>query len=385
MNRIWDVRIRYFVLAALLIFIVWAVWYIREIYRPLIISGMLSYFLSPAVNFLTSRTRLRRRVAAHIVYFTALFVFLVLPFTILPGLSDEFDSIRADFNHAMDGLQVLLSQPRQLGSLNIYLGLIIPGLRGMFSGAFVAQPQDALRFLQMTSRGFLWTLVVLVTTYYFVTDWSKLRLWLIHLAPESEQPDLHRLYLRIRTIWMSYLGGQLRLIAILAILYMLAWLAIGLPGAVVLGLLAGLLNLLPEIGPAGAAVLATIVAFLEGSAFLPLNNLWFAVLTLGLYLLINNFKTIWLQPRILGHSVLLHEGIVFVAIIAALILQGVLGVLIVVPLLASLGAIGSYLRSRLMGIPPFPESSALPAAHKEPPQPAGKPAPAARESSQGGK
>ncbi len=370
MNWSWDTRFRYIMLAALMVFVVWAVWYIREIYRPLIISAVLAYFLSPAVNFLVLRFRLRRKLAANLVYFTALVIFLALPFTVLPALSDEFQSIRSDFNHALDGLQLLLSQPRQLGSLNIYLGLIIPGLRGMFSGALVAQPQDALRLLQMTSRGFLWTLVVLVMTYYFLNEWTRMRLWLIRLAPEPEQVDLHRLYLQVRRIWMGYLGGQLRLIAILAILYMLAWLAIGLPGSVALGLLAGLLNLLPEIGPASAALLAVVVAFLEGSNFLPISNLWFALLTLGVYLLINNIKTIWIQPRVLGQSVLMHEGIVFVAIIAAVILQGVLGVLIVVPLLASLGVIGSYLRKRLMGLPPFPASVPEPAAQPQSDEPA---------------
>jgi hypothetical protein len=58
----------------------------------------------------------------------------------------------------------------------------------------------------------------------------------------------------------------------------------------------------------------------------------------------------------LGQSVLLHEAIVFVAIITAIILQGILGVLIVVPLLASMIIIGRYVRRRLLGLPPFDEA-----------------------------
>jgi predicted PurR-regulated permease PerM len=175
----------------------------------------------------------------------------------------------------------------------------------------------------------------------------------INLAPRSEQHDLYRLYKEIRTVWMGYLRGQIRLMFILAIMYSIAWFAIGLPGALALGVLAGLLNLLPEVGPFAVAVLATIIAFVEGSTYIPVSNFWFAIITLGLYLLLNNFKTIWLQPRILGQSVFLHEGVVFVAIIAAIVLQGVLGVLIVVPLLATFVVLGRYFRRRLLGLPPF--------------------------------
>jgi hypothetical protein len=57
----------------------------------------------------------------------------------------------------------------------------------------------------------------------------------------------------------------------------------------------------------------------------------------------------------LGKSVFLHEGVVFVAIVAAIILQGVVGVLIIVPLLATVVVLGRYIRRKLLGLPPFEE------------------------------
>ena len=134
---------------------------------------------------------------------------------------------------------------------------------------------------------------------------------------------------------------------------MFGWL-IGLPGAVILGLLTGLFSLVPEIGPLVAGALAAIVALSEGSTLLPLSNGWFALLVIGLYLLLINFKNIWLRPRVMGRSVNLNEGLVFVAIIAAVIFGGVLGALIIVPVLASAIVIGRYLRARILGLDPFP-------------------------------
>ncbi|MGC8855453.1 MAG: AI-2E family transporter [Anaerolineae bacterium] len=362
MKSFWDVPFRYFTLTLLIIFILAGIWYIREIFQPLLTAALIAYFLSPAVNFLSTRFRLQRKLAANLVYFLVLALLIALPLIILPIVLGEIQGILSDFDRALDGLQFALQEPIRLGNMRIYLSGLLSSLRQNMNSGIVPRPEDAIRILESTSRNFLWLLVTLVSAYYLMTDWTRLRHWLIQLAPPEEQPNLDRLYREIRKIWLDYLNGQVRLIVILALMYSLAWWAIGLPGAPIIGTLAGVLNLLPEIGPASAAILATLLAFLEGSLFLPVSNLWFALITLGVYLLLNNFKTIWLQPRILGHSVLLHEGLVFVAIVTAIILWGALGVLIIVPLLATIGVLGRYLRRRLLGLPPFddPTSASLP-------------------------
>jgi predicted PurR-regulated permease PerM len=356
MKQPWEPAFRYIVMTVLVLAAALALWYIREVFQPLITAALAAYFLSPMVGFLQVRFRMRRKPAANLVYFSVLAIMIALPFTLVPTQLDEISDVVADFTEALNGLQAhpWLQEPHQVGGVRVYLGGLIPAIRANVSDFFVPAPEDALHIIEITSRNFLWFLVILVTAYYLMTDWEGLRSWAIKLAPPNEQSDLHRLYREIRAIWMGYLG---------------AWSAIGLPGAILIGTLAGLLNLIPEVGPAGAAILATVVALVEGSTYLPLSNFWFAVLTLGLYLVLNNIKTIWLQPRILGQSVLLHEGVVFVAIVTAIILQGVLGVLIVVPLLATLVVVGRYLRRRMLGQPPFEEDETASAPDPEPAPP----------------
>jgi predicted PurR-regulated permease PerM len=366
MKKTWDPTFRYIVFTIVFIFAMLALWVMRDALQPLLTAALAAYFLSPAVLFLTRRLKMRRKVAANVVYFFVLAFLIAVPFTALPLILDELQGILKDLNVALDSVQLALQGPLQVGNVHVDLsGLLLP-LRQNLSSGFVPKPEQALQLLQGASRNFLWTLVILVTTYYLMTDWDRLRSAAIRIAPLGEQSDLHRLYREIRKVWMGYLGGQIRLMVTLAIIYSLAWSLIGLPGAIIIGMLAGLLNLLPEVGPAAAAGLATIVALLEGSTYLPVTHLWFAIITLGVYLLLNNIKTIWLQPRILGQSVLLHEGVVFVAIVTAIMLQGVLGVLIIVPLLATLGVIGRYLRQRLLGQPAFEEEAPASAAEPEP-------------------
>jgi predicted PurR-regulated permease PerM len=185
-------------------------------------------------------------------------------------------------------------------------------------------------------------------------DWDRLRDWFFGLAPDVYQPEIRQVYQEIKSVWSAYIRGQLALMFIVGVIFTLVWLLIGLPGAVILGFLTGLFSLVPEIGPLVAGTLAAIVALSEGSSFLPLSNGWFALLVIGLYLVLINFKNIWLRPRVMGRSVNLNEGLVFVAIIAAVIFSGVLGALIIVPVLASAIVVGRYLRARILGLDPFP-------------------------------
>jgi len=360
MKPAWDPTTRLFVLVVILILGMITIWLARDAIAPLLTACLGAYFLSPAVAFLETRTHLPHRAAANLVYFLVIAIALSVPFTILPGQLGAIQNILGDLNQALDRLQSMLEAPRHIGSVLVDLSTLLPSMRASLGTAIVPNPEDALRVLEFGSRNLVWTLVILVTTYLLMNDWPRLREWLIGIAPDTEQGDLRRLYAEVRSVWMNYLGGQIRLMVVLAFIYAAAWGLVGLPGAVILGTLAGILNLLPEIGPAAAALLAVVVALLEGSTWMPVSNLWFAAITLGVYLLLNNFKTIWLQPRILGQSVRLNEGVVFIAIVVSILLGGVLIVLLVVPLLATAGVVGRYIRARLLGEAPFPpEASAV--------------------------
>lgn len=348
-----DHSLRNIILIIVLVILGAIFWFIRDIFQPLVTAGLIAYLLSPIVNQLSRWTKLKRKPAANIVFFIVLAVIITLLVTVIPNLLDETQNVLRDLNVSLDVYQKTLIEPFNVNGIPVYLGGVIPAIRATLSETIIPRPEQAWQILQSTSRGFLWFLVIMVTTYNLMTEWDKLRDWLIHLAPDNYHKDIWRLYMEIKNIWLGYLGGQVRLMIILAIIYAIAWALIGLPGAIFMGLLAGFLNLVPEVGPGATALIAMLVALLEGSTFLPISNGWFALLTGGIYLVLNNFKTIYLQPRILGKSVFLPEGVVFIAIIAAIVLQGMLGVLIVVPVLASGMIIGRYLRRKLLGLPAF--------------------------------
>jgi hypothetical protein len=133
--------------------------------------------------------------------------------------------------------------------------------------------------------------------------------------------------------------------------------------------IAGLFTLVPDVGPFLAMVLAAGVALLEGSTWIPLSNFWVTGIVLIVYLVLINLKNFFLRPYIMGRSVHMNEALVFIAIIIATILKGILGALLVVPLLASVVVIGGYIQRRVLGLPPFENDGTMQFAAPAPTQP----------------
>ncbi|RME08353.1 MAG: AI-2E family transporter [Anaerolineae bacterium] len=352
-RKTWPLPLRYIVGVGLFLSLALLGWAVRDLFRALIIAGLLAFVMMPLVTFLENRLRWSHKLAANVIFFLALGLSLATPVVIVPpviGNLREFSQYLLDtFNTVQDFLQ----QPLRIGVFTIYPREVSPNLSETIANLIGSLPENALHIIENASRNFAWTLVIIVTTYYLLQDWGKIREWLIRQAPEPYRKDARRLFLEIKRVWAGYMRGTMALMVIVGIFFMAVYLLIGLPGAVGLGLLIGLLSVIPDLGPLIGALIAVFVALVEGSLFLPLTNFWFAVLVLGIYTVFINFKNIWLRPRVLGRSVQMHEGLVFVLVVAAVIFEGILGALLVVPVFASAQIILRYLKRRVLGEAPF--------------------------------
>lgn len=353
MNERWSPATRYFVIGLVLVFLVFVGWQVREIFAPLITAALIAYIFYPFVEMFRRRFKLSQGVASRLVYFFSLALMIAVPASLTPMLVRELDVVVSDLLKTVDEIELLLANPIVIANFQLHLNTLVPDLRNSLTALLEFLPADAFKILESTSRGTLWFLVIIISAYYFMTDWDRMRDWAIGLAPANYRHDIWRLYREIKAVWMGYLRGQLTLMTIVAIVFGIIWSIIGLPGALLLGILAGLFSLIPDVGPFAATALALIVALLEGSTWMPVSNFIFALIVAGLYVVLINVKNIWLRPLIYGRSVHMHAGIIFVAIIAAVVFTGIIGAFIVVPVLASLGVIGRYIHARLLGLPAF--------------------------------
>jgi predicted PurR-regulated permease PerM len=355
-NHQWSRSLRYLAFGVVFILLAAGLWYIRSTLEPLIIAAFIAYLIHPAVIYLTKRTRLSRPAAVNLVYFITLAVLIGTPSTLTPIFFDEFKQVITDVLNIFDQLIIWLMKPHVIPGIPIDFGQIANQLTQFRSTFLSSLPDQALQLLGKTSMGALWLLVILVAVYYLLAEWPRLRNGFISSFPDVYHPELNELYQRVRSIWMNYLRGQLLLMVIVGVTFTIAWTVIGIPGALVLGVVAGFLTLIPDIGPFLAAGLAAGVALLEGSnwSWMPSSSFIVALIALAVYLILISIKNFWLRPFIMGRSVHMHEALVLISIILSTILWGILGALLIVPVLASLGVVFDYLRRRILGMPPFP-------------------------------
>jgi predicted PurR-regulated permease PerM len=353
MRDTWSMPFRYIVGITSFVLLVAFLIYARDAVTNLAIAAFVAYLINPAVVYLTTRTRMQRVAAVNLVYFSAVVLLIGLPATLLPIFADEAQFVIEDILNLANQLRQTLSSPIRIGGLVFHLEEWGQSIFQAQNAVLSPIPERTLQLLETTSVGVLWFLVILVSVHLFLSQWPAMRDWLINLAPPPYRPEMEELYNRIRRVWLAYLRGQIVLMLIVGVVFTLAWLILGIPGAFVLGVIAGLFTLVPDVGPFLAMVLAAGVALLEGSTWIPLSNFWVTGIVLIVYLVLINLKNFFLRPYIMGRSVHMNEALVFIAIIIATILKGILGALLVVPLLASVVVIGGYLQRRVLGLPPF--------------------------------
>jgi len=354
MSNNWGRETRFTALVLMIILFLIGAWYVRDLFKPLITGALIAYVMMPAVNVLKVKfKRMSHVLAVNLIYFIALAIALAIPITVSPILLGELQKLISDLVNLPTMMNSIFNKPFVFAGFSINVQSLLPKLSETFSAILNAVPENIIKVLESTSKNAVWFLVIMVTIYYLLLDWEKFRRWIGQLPPKKYYWDGVHLFIQIKKVWAAYLRGTLALMFIVGLVFTIVYLAIGLPGALIIGILAGLFSIVPELGPFVSAAIAIAVALVEGSLFLPISNFWFAVLVLGIYVVLINLKSIWLRPRIMGRSVHLHEGLVFVAIMAAIIFQGIIGALIVVPVMASAVVIGRYLRRRILGQPPF--------------------------------
>jgi predicted PurR-regulated permease PerM len=190
----------------------------------------------------------------------------------------------------------------------------------------------------------------------------------LSLAPPSHKPEISILLARIERTWNAFFRGQITLMIVIGMISWLGLTILGVPGAVSLAIIAGLLELIPNLGPIIATIPAVIVALLQGSTLFSFSNLTVALLVLGFYILVQQLENSVVVPRVLGDAVELPPLVVMTGVLVGGTVGGILGALLATPIIATGREILRYVYHKLLGDDPFPPELEAPRQDLQRPQ-----------------
>lgn len=176
------------------------------------------------------------------------------------------------------------------------------------------------------------------------------------LGGEEAEREYALLLERLRQTWNAFLLGQLRLAMMVGLIVWLGTLLLGVRGALLLGLLAGVLEVLPGIGPTLATIPAIIIALTQGSTTLPLAKPLFALLVAAFYVAVQQVENAYLVPRVMGQALNLPPLVVMVAVVLGVKIGGLLGAFVAAPCVASLKVLAEYFLAKARGDRPFAQT-----------------------------
>ena len=351
----WSVATKAIVSLCLITLTVYLLARFSLILAPLVLALILAYVLAPLVDRIEKRLRLRRGLAALLAFLLLGAVASLFPALLIPPLVGELTGLNLDLGNVLTVFEGSLEQLAALGGWQLNTADLVGRMADALQGALEPLFGQTITVAFDLVSSVVWIVFILVVAFYVVKDAARLRAWSEGQLPSAYRHDWLRLTGEINAVWSAFFRGQVILALVVSVIITIMGLVVGLPYALAMGVLAGLLEFLPSLGHAIWLFAASVLIFFIGSTWLPLPN-WAAMLILiGLHLIFEQVDLNYLIPRFVGRRVRLHPLVVIMGIVAGASLAGVLGILLAAPTIASARVIGRYLFANLFDQDPFAE------------------------------
>lgn len=309
----------------------WLLYRFNQVVFILFIAIMMGTVIRPAVAWF-HRRGLPRIAGVILVYLLMLalligFVLLLFPLivdqgtTIATAVPGYYQSLREWMVNDHNQLIVRLSE---------FLPATLPGLEPIQQTGqqMLTSAGQALGYVATVAKIIFMATVILLLAFHWTLDGPRTIQSLLMLVPKSQRESISELISAMETKVGFYIAGQGVLCLVIGILALVAYLLIGLPNALVLAFVAGVMEAIPMIGPLLGAIPAALVAL----SIAPSKLIWVIVATL----VIQQIENSVLAPRVMRKAVGVNPFVSLLAIFAFSSLFGLAGALMAIPMAAIL-------------------------------------------------
>ncbi|AUZ04433.1 MULTISPECIES: AI-2E family transporter [Vitreoscilla] len=306
---------------------------LSTILTPFIAAAILAYILNPVVNQLTRR-KLSRNFSAILVTLFAIFIVVSLILFIIPMMLKQFEAAWQKLPDMVRYIETALL-PWVNQTFHVQWGL-----DSKFVIKYVTENGEQIRtgvtkimpFLANQGGHLVVMLVNLfllpILLYYFLVDWPRWSAGLVKMIPRRYLERFSRIGHEIDETLSEYLRGQLLVMILVGLIYGGGLALIGLDSGFAIGMIAGMLVIIPYLGAFIGLLLATMAALLQFGNLSGLLSVW-AVFLVG-----QSLESYVITPRFVGERIGLSPLLVIFALMAFGQLMGFVGMLLALPLAA---------------------------------------------------
>ena len=307
----------------------WLLYRFNQVVFILFIAIVMGTVIRPVVTWLYARglPRIAGVILVYLILLTLLISFVLLLFpmiveqgtTIATAVPGYYQSLR----------EWMVNYPNQsIVRLSRFLPATLPGLQPIQQTAqqMLASAGQALGYMSLVAKAIFIAIVILVLAFHWTLDGPRIIQSLLPLISKDRRESISELISAMETKISSYLAGQGVLCLVIGIMALVAYMLIGLPNALVLALVAGVLEAVPMIGPLLGAIPAGVIALSIG----PSKLIWVIVATI----IIQQIENSLLVPRIMHKAVGINPFVSLLSLFAFGSLFGIAGALMAIPIAA---------------------------------------------------
>lgn len=349
----WSPTLKRATIAVLLIAALFLIYRAGDIVRPFLWASIVGYILLPVVRILEERLVGRRGLAAAIVFVGVLvFIFGGLRF-MAPLAVAQMQTFQRTLPTLVANAQNTLAETLdQIGAEDL-----VPIVFGPIATAPVELTRNvatfAVPFIVGFSHFLLEFLVFVIGLFFFLRDFPRLINWVKLQIPPASRHELLPLGDQVSLLLGRYVRGQLVLVAIMWTVTTVGLTLFGVPFSLLLGLMTGVLEVIPIIGPIIAGTVASLVALGNPNPFGWSQLLYVAAIAI-MYTILRHAEDYFVIPLVIGRIVRLHPALVIFSLLSGGAVFGLIGVILAVPVAATLRLVLIYVSAKLRDEDPFP-------------------------------
>ncbi len=333
----WRLIILWGISIILLIFLFRIRMELKSILSPFIVAMLFAYILNPLVNFIQNKKISSRFLSVILVYVILFSLIIIIGWSIIPALVVETRKLIIEIPNYTNQVQNIVLQFRESSLNQLPEGFSnvfdenIRRIEEVIINSFTSITEIIVNFFSRILN----IVMIPVLTFYFLKDKDFFKGNLINLIPRRWKSKILEIAKDSDRVIGEFLRGRIIVAIFVGIFTAIGLKMLGINYAIVIGLVAGIVDIIPYFGPLIGAIPAVIIAFLQG----PIKAIW----VIALFFIVQQVEGDIIAPKVIGTSVGLHPVTIILVLLIGGTFFGIIGLILAVPVAAIMKVIVEHI------------------------------------------